>query len=301
MSETTISPETIFEKAAKYYPLMILLFISSMASFALWSGAFLLGIQPKIEYLITTWGIVFGVYGINRYTDIEDYKNDSKKMKFFIDRKKYLYLSFILLFGSILWLLVAGSLQVFHVLCLYAGIAYSFPIFPLITKKFGIQWLRLKEITFVKSLLVAFLFGSSFFALYLNESNIVVTRIELTALLVASILSVFINTVFCDIRDVVGDKAAGVKTIPVLLNSKRTIIYCIAIPSAVWLSAIAILYSLSLIALPIMVFLICTMFYPAFYIGLYYIKILPERITFVIADSCLLVFAIGLIVLKFCL
>lgn len=301
MSETTLSPVSLAEKASRYFPLMVLLFIASTASFTLWSGAFLLGIHPKMVYLITTWCIVFGIYGINRYTDIEDYINDSGKREFFIGRRKYLYLSFTILFGSVLWLLAAGSLQLFHVLCLYTGIAYSFPIFPRVTKKIRIQWQRLKEIPFVKSVLVAFLFGSSFFALYFRESAISITRIELTTLMFASVLSVFINTVFCDIRDIVGDKAAGVKTIPVLLNSKRTIIYCITLPGLIWLATAIALYSLSFISLPIMGFIICVIAYPAFYMGIYYAKVLPDRITFLIADSCLLVFGIGLIVLKMCL
>lgn len=289
----------IIGKVAQYFPVLILLYIASIASFTLWAGAFVLGIHPKIEYLITTACFVFGIYGINSYTDVEDFKNDSKKREFFIGRKKYLYISFAILFGSVLWLLAAGSLQLFHVLCLYSGIAYSFPVFPRITKKRGIQWLRLKEITYTKSLLVAILFGSSFFALYFRESAISITRLELSALMIASVFSVFINTVFCDIRDIVGDKAAGVKTIPVVLNAKRTLVYCITVPSAIWFATTMVLYSLSVISSPVLVFLICTMAFPAFYIGLYYIKILPDRITFLIADSCLLVFGLGLIVLKF--
>lgn len=286
-------------RISSYVPLMMLLFFASTAAFAMWSGAFLLGIDPKMEYIITWWCIVFSVYGINRYTDIEDYLNDSAKRDFFIGRKKYLFFSVAILAGSVLWLLATGSLTLYHTLCIYAGIAYSVPLFPWVTKKLQLRWFRLKEIPFVKSLLVSFIIGTSFFALYFMDRNIAVSKLELTALMIGSILSMFINTVFCDIRDIVGDKAAGIKTIPVLLSSKKTIMYCLVVPSAVWFVFLIVFYSLSLISVSLLVFLVAVELYPVLYMGLYFKKMLPDRITFLIADSCVLVFALGLIVLKY--
>jgi 4-hydroxybenzoate polyprenyltransferase len=298
MAEVVMTSISFRNKTARYFPLMVLVFFASTASFAMWSGAFLLGIEPQMEYIITWWCIVFSVYGINRYTDIEDYLNDSAKRDFFVGRKKYLYFSVAILSGSLLWLLATGSLTLYHVLCVYAGIAYSVPLFPWITKKLQLRWVRLKEIPLVKSLLVSGIIGTSFFALYFMDKNIVVSKLEVTVLMVGSTLSMFINTVFCDIRDIVGDKAAGIKTLPVLLNAKKTIIYCLVFPSMVWVLTLTAFYSFSLISIPVLVFLIGITFYPAIYIGLYYKKTVPNRIIFIIADSCVLVFAIGLIALK---
>lgn len=299
MAVTALPPVTSTDRISRYFPLLILFFFASTAAFAIWTGAFVLGISPKVEYIVTWWCIVFGVYGINRYTDIEDYLNDSAKREFFIGRKKYLYFSVAILAASLFWLLATGSLTLYHVVCIYAGIAYSVPLFPGVTKKFQLRWFRLKEIPFVKSLLVSFIIGTSFFALYFMEGNIAVSRLELIALMIGSILSMFINTVFCDIRDIVGDKAAGIKTIPVLLSAKKTIIYCLVVPSVVWFVFLIVFYSLSLISVPMLVFLVAVELYPVLYMWLYFKKMLPERIIFLIADSCVLVFAFGLIVLKY--
>lgn len=135
------------------------------AAFAMGSGAFLLGITPKIEYIITWWCIVFSVYGINRYTDNEDCFNDKAKRDFFAGRKRYLYFSIAILAASLFWLLATASLTLYHVVCIYAGIAYSVPLFPWVTKKIQLRWFRLKEIPFVKSFLVSSISGTSFFAL----------------------------------------------------------------------------------------------------------------------------------------
>lgn len=301
MAVTALSSVSSANRISRYFPLMLLFFFASTAAFAVWSGGFLLGINPKVEYIITWWCIVFGVYGINRYTDIEDYLNDSAKRDFFIGRKKYLYFSVAILSASLFWLLATASLTLYHVVCIYSGIAYSVPLFPWVTKKIQLRWFRLKEIPFVKSFLVSSIIGTSFFALYFMDRNIAVSKLELTALMIGSILSMFINTVFCDIRDMIGDKAAGIKTIPVLLNTKATILYCMVAPSALWFVSLLFLCSLSLISVPVLLFLSGIAVYPVLYIGFYYKKILPDRITFLIADSCVFVFAIGLIVLKFCI
>jgi 4-hydroxybenzoate polyprenyltransferase len=301
MAERALSPVSLAGKTSNCFPLLMLLYFASTAAFAVWTGAFFLGIVPNAGSIITWWCIVFAVYGINRYTDIEDYLNDSAKREFFVDRKKYLYFSIIILSGSLLWLLTTGSLTLYHVLCVYTGIAYSVPLFPWITGKTQLRWFRLKEVPFVKSFLVSFIMGTSIFALYFMDKNISVSRVELTVLMIGSMLSMFINTVFCDIRDIIGDKAVGIKTIPVLLTVQKTVAYCIAVPSAVWFLSLVILFSLSLISLPVLVFLIGIVLYPLLYLSLYYKKILPDRINFLIADSCVLVFSLGLIALKFCL
>lgn len=283
---------------AAYYPLIMLLFFASTASFAVWSGAYFLGITPKMEHIITWWFIVFGVYGVNRYTDIEDYLNDSTKRDFFMERKKYLFLAVSLLSASVLWLLAVGSLTIYHILCIYAGIAYSVPLFPWITPHLELRWVRLKEITFIKSFLVSLIIGTSFFAFYFMDKNIQVSRVEVLTLMIGSSLSMFINTVFCDIRDFVGDKASGVRTIPVVMNIRNTIIYFIVAPSIVWLLILFVLTVFSLISTPIFLFLLAILLYPVVYFGLYSTKKTPDKVTFLIADACVPVFAVGLVVLR---
>lgn len=48
------------------------------------------------------------------------------------------------------------------------------------------------------------------------------------------LVKTFVNTVLYDARDVKGDKESGVRTIPVLLGSKMTLIILLAINSTLW-------------------------------------------------------------------
>jgi 4-hydroxybenzoate polyprenyltransferase len=70
-------------------------------------------------------------------------------------------------------------------------------------------------------------------------------------------ISVFVNSVICDIRDIEGDGLHGVRTIPVMLGVECTKLVLVIITSAMWFllpvsgkSIIAILASYALIVLP---------------------------------------------------
>jgi len=286
---------------AEHLPLLMLIFFASTASFGMWAGSFFMGITPKIEHIMTWWLIVFGVYGINRYTDIEDYLNDLNKREFFIAQKNYLYLAILSLVISIFWLVAAGSLTLYHIICIYAGIAYSVPLFPWFSKTLKIKWIRLKEITFIKSILVSLIIGTSFFALYVMDKHVMINRVEIITLMIGSSLSMFINTIFCDIRDIVGDKAVGIKTIPVTMNIRNTIIYFILFPSILWFFLLVILFVFSCITFATFIFLLLIAAYPVLYIGLYFSKLIPENIISLIADSCVPVFATGLVFVRLCI
>lgn len=283
-------------KKGKYFHLAMLFFFAVTASFAVWSGAFFMGVTPRVEHIITWCFIVYAVYGINRYTDVEDYLNDSEKRSFFLDHKKYLYLAVSLLVISTLWLLISGLLTAYHIICTYAGIAYSIPIFPGISGKYTVKWVRLKEIPVVKNLLVSLILGTSFFAIYIFDSKIE-NYPDIIALIVGSSLTAFFNTLFCDVRDAVGDKAAGIKTIPTIYGIKQTIRKGIFLPSILWSTLLIVLLLNSILSLSIAVFLLLMAAYPVLYIYLYKLKF-SNKITFFVADACIPIYAIGLIILK---
>ena len=295
MSDSTITTGSLNckKKPGDFFPLVMLFFFSTTASLAVWAGAFFMGISPRVEHVITWAFIVFGVYGINRYTDIEDFINDPRTRLFFLSRKKYLYLALFLLFASVLWLLASNTFTLYHLLCIYAGIAYSVPLFPWIAKPFSIKWVRLKDITFVKSMLVSLIIGS-----YFMNKNIHVSRVTVIVLMIGSIFSLFVNTIFCDIRDVTGDKAAGIRTIPAVLNVRKTVQRFIIAPSSIWLITLITLFSLSIIRAATLIFLLFFIFFPAVYLGFYFNKTISERLSSIVADACVPLYAIGLIVLK---
>jgi 4-hydroxybenzoate polyprenyltransferase len=163
--------------------------------------------------------ITYSIYNLNRKTDeSEDAINHSHRYAFTKKYEKILYLSGM---GAYLLALVLScfygiSVILVSAIPLFSGLIYSTPILPT-----GFRYRRLKEIPLVKSLLVAIAWALPPALLPVYVSGVTPSLTTLAVILFFFSL-VFINTVLFDIRDVEGDRAAGVRTIPVLLGIPRT-------------------------------------------------------------------------------
>ncbi|WP_292520500.1 UbiA family prenyltransferase [Methanoculleus sp.] len=165
--------------------------------------------------------VVFAVYNLNRKTDEdEDAINHTERYTF---TKKY---EFILFRSAICAFVVAfclSTLQGFGSLLittipLVAGIVYSVPLFP---ARFGFR--RLKEVPFMKSLIVAFSWTIPATILPICHAGL--PPDPATGIVgVFFLLQTFTNTVVYDMRDLEGDAASGVRTIPTILGSRRTLL-----------------------------------------------------------------------------
>ncbi len=165
--------------------------------------------------------VVFAVYNLNRKTDEdEDVINHSERYNFTKKYESILFRSAICAF-AIAFCLAAlqgfGSLLI-TTIPLVAGIVYSVPLFP---ARFGFR--RLKEVPFMKSLIVAFSWT-------IPATLLPICHAGLPAGAATGIVGVFFflqtftNTVVYDMRDVEGDAASGVRTIPTILGSRRTLL-----------------------------------------------------------------------------
>lgn len=161
----------------------------------------------------------YSVYNLNRKTDEnEDVINHSERYAFTKRYEKTLLATAI---GAyILALVLSGfygmAVIIVSALPLLSGLVYSTPLFPR-----GFRYRRLKEIPVAKSLLVAFAWALPPALLPVYVAGVIPGFITLGVVLFFFSL-VFINTVLFDIRDVVGDRATGVRTIPVCIGIPGT-------------------------------------------------------------------------------
>ena len=165
--------------------------------------------------------VVFGVYNLNRKTDEgEDAVNHTERYSF---TKRYETILFRSAIFAFILAFCLSALQGFGSLLittipLVAGIVYSVPLFP---ARFGFR--RLKEVPFMKSLIVAFSWT-------LPAALLPICHAGLSAGTATGIVGVFFlvqtftNTVVYDIRDVEGDAASGVRTIPTILGARKTLL-----------------------------------------------------------------------------
>lgn len=164
--------------------------------------------------------IVFAVYNLNRKTDEdEDVINNIERYAF---TKEYGSLLFRSAVGAYIVALCLSALQGFDSFLitaapLVAGIVYSVPLFP---AQLGFR--RLKEVPIMKSLIVAFSWTIPTALLPICHATLPVNAA--TGIVgVFFFFQVFINTVVFDMRDVEGDAASGVKTIPTILGIRRAL------------------------------------------------------------------------------
>lgn len=170
--------------------------------------------------------VVFAVYNLNRKTDEdEDAINHTERYSFTKKYESILFYSAICSFAVAFCLSALqglGSL-ILTTLPLVAGIVYSVPLFP---ARFGFR--RLKEVPFMKSLIVAFSWTIPATLLPICHAGLP-TNAATGIVGGFFLLQTFTNTVVCDLRDVKGDAVSGVRTIPTLLGSRRTLFLLIGL------------------------------------------------------------------------
>jgi 4-hydroxybenzoate polyprenyltransferase len=200
-----------------------LVYSSVYLSFAAGAMVFISSILHQVSFnlIVSALGMLttYSIYNLNRKTDeSEDAINHSHRYAFTKKYEKILFLSGI---GAYLLALVLSGFYGISVILvsaipLLSGLIYSTPILPK-----GFKYRRLKEIPIVKSLLVAIAWALPPALLPVYVSGATPSLITLAVILFFFSL-VLVNTVLFDIRDVEGDRAAGVRTIPVLLGIPKT-------------------------------------------------------------------------------
>jgi 4-hydroxybenzoate polyprenyltransferase len=242
---------------------------------------------------------VFGIYVINRFTDIEDIINNPEKRLFFTQHSFLLPFAIILISGSTLLLLVSGKFTLFHLILIICGITYSVKLIPYFSKNKTIRYIRIKDIPYAKTLVLSLLWGNAFFVINWLVYPASVTDPSLLVLIIISwTIQIIMNTLFSDIRDCRGDKAVGVRTIPVVLGIKRTYVYFFILPGVLWFFTIIYLLLTHTIPLGLGILFFALLFYPLVYVAAFYAKRFPKTYVDFLIESDIIILSVGLIVLS---
>jgi 4-hydroxybenzoate polyprenyltransferase len=211
-------------------------------------------------------GIIFGIYTLNRLTDVtEDFTNDIGRLLFYQRNRIFAVLGGASLAASFAGLIWAGKLSWLHWLLLGIGLGYSFRVVPWYQGR-GLHWIRIKEILFVKNLSVAFLWGGSIFFLPIHYSGGRGFQDAGTWLLACGFIVCALNcTLFDDIVDEPGDRVAGIKTVPTVWGPARSIGFLLVV-DALWIVSAVFLSLAYRLDLAHLTFLAATGLYPLCYL-----------------------------------
>lgn len=199
--------------------------VGATAFFITFIGHLLLGLKPNLQICSAAFLLCFSVYSLNKLTDVdEDAINMPERGGFLAGKRRLvLYTSLGAHILSILLIFLVKPLAVPILFVPHAVNAiYGTKLIP------GVP--RLKDIPVVKSMSVALSWG--LLTTFLSAIDMVVISWKLIALVFYFVMvKMFINTVLYDIRDVGGDRETGIRTMPVILGTRNTVVILLALNS----------------------------------------------------------------------
>lgn len=182
-----------------------------------------LGITFDVFSTIMVFFTAFAVYSLNRYSDTEVDEINVPTRKKFSDKWGWIITTFALTgFFFVLSYAFIKNLPSFYVsLTVFSfGILYSFPVFPVWVKEwFDVS--RLKDCWKIKNSLLGIANGSFVLIPVLNAHFPI--NATVVFLFVFIFIRFFIISTIFDLRDTEGDKKIELKTIPILLGKKKTV------------------------------------------------------------------------------
>lgn len=187
----------------------------------------LYSISIDLNLLLSSYLLTFTVYSLDKLSSIKEDSICMKERAGFIERHKK-----ILTYVTVASYIIAIYLSFSNSLALFAVL---FPQFIGIIYSIKISDFRLKDITGVKNIVVALSWAvvGTFLPLENNRRNL----IQILLIFYLFFTKLFINTVLFDVRDIEGDGANGVITVPVLLGIEKTRILLLILNSTLifWL------------------------------------------------------------------
>ncbi len=176
----------------------------------------LFGAVISWNVFLATFLVIFAVYCMNNLTDKEeDEVNSPEKASFVNSNEKTLTFA---VGSSYIIAIILGFLDSFYTVLillvpLFAGVIYSI--------KVSSKLPRLKDIFAVKNIIIAISWAVATTLIpAIHAPNI--SWVFITAILYFFFVKSFVNSVVCDIRDIKGDTANGITTIPVKIGKEKT-------------------------------------------------------------------------------
>lgn len=286
-------------KLEEMKPALVLFYLSFMGCFCVCSVQVYMGLGFDPIICIVSMAMIFGIYTYNRFTDLEeDFTNDIARVLFFQRKRIFLVMAIAALAGSFAFLVATGKLNWLHFILLGIGVCYSYRMIPWWSPAAGLRLLRIKEMTFVKNLAVSFLWGACVFAVPILYSPVPMAHPRLVPFLgMGLFLSTLNNTLFDDILDEAGDRVAGIRTLPTVWGARVSygILWTL---DGLWLAGVVGFHVAGYLDTAHAVFLSLLAVYPFAYMGLHAMGRAPKTLVDMLAESDLLVFAAGLMVLS---
>jgi 4-hydroxybenzoate polyprenyltransferase len=274
------------------YSTFSVLYLGLLGALCAVGAASYLNIPFQPDIFPVAFGLIASVYFFNRYTDVkEDFINEKIKPQQSLNRKNFIITGSIFAITTILYLVISTKPVWYIATLLGIGILYSFPLIPTIKEK-KLSFCSLKKIPLGKNLLVSGLWSLSIFLVpsALADKPIVWTS-TLIVMLGAIFISSFANTLFNDILGVVGDRAAGIKTLPVInIDLAEWVLkLCMMI---LLLSPMATLLLFKNIIEPSIILLLAIV--AMFNYVSYHYKVFPNRVLAITSEIDLVVIFLGL-------
>ena len=181
---------------------------------AIYALSVILGISVTCDFLLVVFLIIFSLISFNYYKEInQDMLTNLDRAQITKKRKKIL--PFVIILGVTMALglvyYFSSILTVVFLLCLLvAGLLYTTTLKAVTKNVLGL-----------KSFYVAFFYSLLLVLLILYYKS----PFSLATFLVLSFYfsRIFINTVFCDIRDIKGDQKDGLKTFAIVWGENKTV------------------------------------------------------------------------------
>jgi 4-hydroxybenzoate polyprenyltransferase len=254
--------------------------------------------QVDLILIFTYVFITFSIYLLNKFTDDEDNYNCPEQKILFQRKPILITIPIFLIALSIILLSFTNRLMVWHIVLIICGIFYSVNLIPII-KNNSIAFIRLKDIFFIKNILVSFLWSITPFILAKGLNLLISPKNDFIVVIIASFITAFINTTSSDIRDMVGDRLMGIVTFANFFGKKYTALLLFLI-STIGCLYVGINYSAGNISTPATFFfftivLLAGIVAAPIYIGKFK---LPKLISEPLNDSQAIFNGIALIVLS---
>lgn len=192
-------------------------FIGGAGFFEVYLGYLFLGTNPCILTCFSAALMTFGVYSLDKLTKSdEDKTNMPERQKFLSGHKTIAVLCALGAYGVAVMITAFSNPLALPVILspVIVNAVYATKLHPCVP--------RLKDIPIMKNVVVALIWAMGGALLpAVNMTHAQNTLVAAVFYFVA--VKMFINTVLYDVRDVDGDRAKGMRTMPIILGEKKTI------------------------------------------------------------------------------
>jgi len=288
--------ESLNVRLDRYRPVLSILYLSAGGVAAVVGVMMFLGMPFSLLTCAVSMGTIFGVYALNRFTDLrEDFANDSSRSAFFAQHGRLLRVTQGVLGLVVAVLMVTGRLSAYFMALIAVGVVYSCWLIPWLGRDGKLAFVRLKEVPFMKNIIVSVLWGASVFVVPVLLAGRSVGGEELFAvgLLAGSMmLSTFNNTLFGDILDERGDRMVGTRTLPVLIGT-RPCAAALGLLDTLWVLTVTTLALIHPVRPAVLVLVYVLALYPAVYLVPYWNNTLHRARLEFLSEFDLMLFAFG--------